>query len=257
MVELVDVSLVIAGREVIRSFSAVLEAGGIIGLIGPSGSGKSALLRIMAGMIRDFSGEVLIRKRPMRSLGRRELARAVSPCIGAAPHNMDETLEGFLMLSRNPWKRFFHPYTDFDLQTVEQYRGALGLDAYRGETLASLPSGALKRALLAGAMAREAPLLLLDDPTAHLDLHAQALLQRALSRYTIGGGRSVLLASGDINFIAQTADRVLVMDAGILAEDIAPERIDVELIRRYFKIEVLVSRNIYNGRPELHVFPRA
>jgi len=67
----------------------------------------------------------------------------------------------------------------------------------------------------------------------------------------------VLLASGDINFIAQTADRVLVMDAGILAEDIAPERIDVELIRRYFKIEVLVSRNIYNGRPELHVFPRA
>ncbi len=257
MIELVDVSLTKNGREALRSFSAVLESGGITGLIGASGSGKTALLMIMAGMIKGWSGEVLLKKRPMRSLGRRELARAVSPCFGKLPQNTEETLEGFLMLSRSPRKQLFHPYTEFDIQTVEKYSGALDLDSYRGETLASLPSGALKRALLAYALAREASLLILDDPTAHLDLHAQALLQRALSRYTIGGDRSVLMASGDINFIAQTADRILVMDAGRLAEDIPPERIDVELIKKYFRLEVLVSRNIYNGRPEVHVFPRA
>ena len=64
-----------------------------------------------------------------------------------------------------------------------------------------------------------------------------------------------LFASGDLSFAAQTADRILVMEDGAVVEDIAPESLDADIIRRYFKTEVLVSRNIYNGRPEVHFFP--
>lgn len=110
-------------------------------------------------------------------------------------------------------------------------------------------------ARLAHVFCREAKHLVLDDPAAGLDIASMKLLQRAIARYTVEGDRIVVFTSNDLNFAAQTADRILVLDEGMLVESGTPQMIDADLVRKYFRTDVTVSRNIYNGKPEVHFFP--
>ena len=112
-----------------------------------------------------------------------------------------------------------------------------------------------KRAVLAFALARGTGLLLLDNPTAGLDLRSLALLQKALSRYALGGRNIAVIASNDLNFIAQTADRIVVLDGGAVVLEGGPDIIDADMVKRFFGLEVFVSKNVYNGKPNVHFFP--
>ena len=123
--------------------------------------------------------------------------------------------------------------------------------------IGDVPDGVLRRALLARALIRSAHAVLLDNPTGDLDIVSVRLLKKALARYVIEGSRIAVISSVDINFIADVADRVLVMDGGRIVESGPVDIIDAELIRRYFGVDVIISRNIYNGRPQIHTFPDA
>jgi iron complex transport system ATP-binding protein len=213
------------------------------------------LLKSMAGMVTGHAGDILIGTQPLRSIGKKELERRISSQFGAYPENMADTLRHFLLLARAPFRRLLHPFSEYDRQVVDEVMRSLGLDLYRDSELGRLPGGVLKISLLAFAFARSSEILLLDNPTSGLDLHSWGLLQRALMRYSFDGEKTAVVASNDINFIAQTADRVLVLDGGTVVLDTRPEAIDSALLKRHFGVDVLVSRNIYNGKPEVHFFP--
>ncbi len=255
MIELRDISLTRSGKPLLKGISLEIDSGGITGIIGRSGAGKTMLLKIISGKTRDYEGDILVDKRPLPSFSRRELPAAISSCFGIPPENADDALHHFLLLSRMPYKKYFHPFSEYDYQVAEEYIDSFGLEEYRNTALAALPGGELKKSLLAFAFIRTSDVLVLDEPSDGLDLHSRVLLQRALSRYTFSGDRTAVLASNDINFIAQTADRVIILDSGAVAMDIDPESIDAEVVKRYFNEDVLISRNIYNGKPEIHFFP--
>ncbi len=234
--------------------SLEFETGSITAIIGPSGSGKSLLL---AAVARRFSppGEILIAGRSLSGITQKEYPLYVSYFDGSTPADFGETLHDFLLLARAHMKRFLHPFGEHHLQAADSAIEAFDLNEYRSRVFCTLPSDALRRALIALSVLRDSELLLMDDPVAGLGIHSMGIVQRALARHTMGGDRTVLFASGDLSFAAQTADRILVMEDGAVVEDIAPESLDADIIRRYFRTEVLVSRNIYNGRPEVHFFP--
>lgn len=234
--------------------SLEFEAGSITAIIGPSGSGKSLLL---AAVARRFSppGDIRIAGRPLCGITRKEYPLYISYFDGSAPADIGDTLYDFLLLARAHMKRFLYPYGEHHLQAADSAIEAFDLGEYRARVLGTLPSDALRRALIALSVLRDSELLLMDDPVAGLGIHSMGIVQRALARYTMSGDRTVVFASGDLSFAAQTADRILVMEGGAVVGDIPPESLDADIIRRYFKTEVLVSRNIYNGRPEVHFFP--
>ena len=109
--------------------------------------------------------------------------------------------------------------------------------------------------MIAHAFIGEAYAVVLDNPTNDLDIASVRMLRKALSRYVMNGNRIAICCSNDLNFISQTADRILVMDAGRVVETGPPDMLDAELIKKYFGIDVIISKNIYNGKPEIHLFP--
>ncbi|HNV48391.1 MAG TPA: ABC transporter ATP-binding protein [Spirochaetota bacterium] len=231
--------------------------GEIIGLIGPPGAGKSCLLSILGGVDEDYLGEALFDDTPLRSIKRRERRNLVALLDRTGPENHDETLYNFLLLSRIAHKRFMEPFSDYDIQVVEEHLAHFELTAHRATPLCELTDSAYQRALVAFSLARTAPVTLLDNPTSALDPRAQMLLHRALARAVMSGGAIVLIASNDLNFVLQTADRVIVLREGTVRADLGASAVEADLIREHFNAEVFVTRNIYNGRPSVHFFPES
>ena len=111
--------------------------------------------------------------------------------------------------------------------------------------------------MLAHALIKQPYALLLDNPTNDLDIASLRLLKKALSRHVMNGDRIALVCSNDLNFISQTADRILVMDGGRLVRIGDAGMLTADMIKRYFGIDALISRNVYTGKPEVHFFPDA
>lgn len=254
MVEIRDLGLAMDGRELLSGVSLSLNDGEVIGIIGRGGSGKTLLLETIAGMHRSFAGEIYVGKRPLRSLSRRELGKEVT-FHAESPMNGDETVGEFIRLARVPFKKFLNPLTGYDLQIVDECVSLMELGEVADTPLGILPGSVARRALLAFNLARGTELLLLDDPTAGLDLRSLALLQKAISRYALGGKNIAVIASNDLNFIAQTADRIVVMEGGSVAAEGGPDIIDVDMVKRFFGLDAFVSKNVYNGKPNVHFFP--
>jgi iron complex transport system ATP-binding protein len=254
MMELNNLALNIAGEEVLSGISMKIDDGEIVGILGRGGSGKSVLMETLAGLHRRYSGEILIDRRPLLSFKRREFAQALT-YHSDLPGNPDETVYEFLKLSRLPFKKPFNPFSEYDLQLVDEAMVTMELEGVREQMLGRLSGSALKRVMLAFCLARNTGHLLLDEPTSGLDLRSVSLLQKALSRYAIEGKNLVIIASNDINFVAQTSDKIAVMEDGGIAFQGGHDLIDTDMIKRFFGAEVFISRNIYNGRPGVHLFP--
>lgn len=256
MIDISNLSLSINGSAVLKDISLTMNDGEIVGLIGRSGSGKTLFLKSIAGRITSYEGTVSLQD-AARQGKKRGTRRGVSYYGSAMPQNPEETLYNFLLLARVHFKKPFRPFSDYDRQVTDEYLAALGLAPYGGARISTLPDGIFRLAMLAHTLIGESPAVIFDNPTNDLDIASVRLLRNALSRYVMNGSRVVVVSSNDLNFIAQSADRVVIMEGGRIAETGAVNIINADTIKRYFGIDVLISRNIYNGKPEVHLFPDA
>lgn len=159
------------------------------------------------------------------------------------------------MLARIPYKKRFSPFSEYDVQVAEKYIKLFGLEDYTEARLIELPGAIFKRALIAFSFIMETKAVLIDNPTSDMDIPSIKMLQRAIARYVIDGGNTVIIASNDLNFVSQTADRIVVIEDGSVALDGDPSIIDPDMVKRYFGVDVFISKNVYNGRPNVNLFP--
>jgi len=256
MLELKNAVFAAGGANVIDGVDLAVGPGEVLGVIGRAGSGKTSLLKLLAGAIKPASGEALFRHRPLHSIPLRERSGLVS-FMEEYPGNMDERVYDFILLARMPYKKIFNPFSDYDRQVADDAVAMFDLDRVAGRSLESLSADFLRRTMLAYLFAREAGVMILDNPSADLDLSSERLLQRALAKYSLDGRRGAVLASNDLNFIAQTADRIIVLDGGRIALSGGYEIIREETVREFFGLDVFISRNVYNGKPNVHFFPES
>lgn len=234
-------------------FDLTIDDGEILGIIGAEGSGKTSMLKSIAGLC-TYAGSILIGNSELSEIDKSVKNKIISHNIYLCAKNPDESLENFLILSRLPFKGRFSPFSEYDRDARERYSAELGLSPFMQTPIGMLSSSPLKKALICFAMIREAQILLLDEPASGLDLLSSKNLARSLSRYTSAGSRSVLIASNDINFVLQSADRIAVMKGGAVSHVSKPEEINAEHIKKYFGVDSLITRNVYNGRPAVHYF---
>jgi ABC-type cobalamin/Fe3+-siderophores transport system ATPase subunit len=256
MIDVKRCSLSLGGVNVLDDITVTLNDGETIGIVGRSGSGKTALLKTLSRRLPRYEGEITVNGAPLPT-GKADLDRTITYCGSALPGNPDESLREFLLQGRIPFKKVFRPFSDYDRQAAEEYADILDLSRLSAARIGDVPDGALRRALLARALIRGAHAVLLDNPTGDLDLPSVRMLKKALAHFVIEGNRIAVVCSGDLNFIADIADRVLIMENGRIAAAGPVEILDADLIKRYFGIDVIISRNIYNGRPQIHTFPDA
>jgi iron complex transport system ATP-binding protein len=254
MIDIKNLSLVMNNSVILEDISVTVNDGETVGIIGKSGSGKTMFLKTVAGLVPASAGRVLFNGARLPK-SRRSAATIVSYCGAAVPQNPDESMYNFLLLARMPYKKALRPFSDFDRQIAEEYIQVFGLEPFRDTSISVLPDGIFRRVLLAHALVRGAHALILDNPTNDLDIVSLRILKKAVARYVMNGSRVALICASDLNFISQTADRVFVMDEGRIVETGTVDMIDADLIKQYYGIDVIISRNIYTGKPEIHFFP--
>jgi len=227
------------GTEVIHGVDVTFRPGQLVGLIGPNGAGKSTLLGLASGVLRPGSGTVTLDGRPLRRFGRRELARrlGVVPQVPELPAAF--SARSVAAMGRAPHLGFFASEGPEDRAVIEAAMRRTDAWRFRDQPVGSLSGGERQRVVLARALAQQPDWLLLDEPTAHLDLRYQAELMRHAARLA-GEGLGVVAVLHDLNQAAR-CDRVLLLDRGRIVADGSPEEVLSEpLLERSFGTRVRV-----------------
>ncbi|HWE60364.1 MAG TPA: heme ABC transporter ATP-binding protein [Chloroflexota bacterium] len=243
-------------QPVLQGIDLRLAPGEMVALLGRNGSGKSTLLRCLGGALPPLAGQVWLQGVPLSRLSRRETARlmAVVPQEMRVPFAF--SVREVVDLGRAPHAHFLQPPTPRDRQVVDRALAATDLTHLADRSFQQVSGGEQQRVALAMALAQEPRLLLLDEPTVHLDVAHQIALLRMVRRLCREQGLSVLAAMHDINLTALYFDRLLVMGEGrLLAGGDAAEVITPALIERAFGTRVVVTRHPALDVPQVSLLP--
>ena len=238
-------------RDVLHGIDFELHAGEVLGVVGPNGCGKSTLLRAITGLLPLRGGEVTIGGERLENLPAMERARrcAVQPQIEAPL--FDYTVGQFALLGRHPHRGALAPATNEDRAAVERAMDDADLAPLATRSIRSLSTGEWQRALLARALAQDAPILLLDEPAAHLDPGHRFAVHVLLRRLARERRRAVLCVSHDLNLAAEFCDRLMILSEGRVRALGKPEEVLIaENLQAVFRCDALrVTTNPFTGRP--------
>jgi len=221
------VTVTLGGRPVVRDVEAVVGRGEWVALIGPNGAGKTTLLRAIAGLVR-HDGEVSLLGRPAATLDRRERARllAVVPQAPETPPWL--TVAEYVLMGRTPHLGPLARESAADRDAAARALERLELEGLADRPLGTLSGGERQRAVVARALAQEASIVLLDEPTAALDIGHQQRSLELLDGLRGPEGLTLVAAMHDLTLAAQYADRVLLLSAGRIVADGRPAAVLTE-----------------------------
>jgi len=223
VIELRDLSVRFDGVEAVRDFSLDVAAEEWVMLIGPNGAGKTSVLRALCGLL-SFAGDAWIDGREVRALGRRELARMIA-FVPQNPETPPELTVGeYVLLGRTPHLGYLATEGRRDRQAATRALERLDLLPFAERGLGSLSGGELQRAVLARALAQEAPVLLLDEPTTSLDLGRQQQVLELVDSLR-GDGLTVVSTMHDLTLAGQYADRLVLLDRGMIVAEGEPDAV--------------------------------
>lgn len=251
VLQAVDVHAGYDEREVLRGVEMELRRGEFLGLIGPNGSGKTTLLRALTGQIAPSSGTVLLEGAPMRSQARRDVARklAVVPQMSVPPFEF--TVEEIVAMGRSPHLGRLQPERPQDRSAVARAMDLTHTESLAKRPVTELSGGEFQRVVIARALAQEAPLMLLDEPAAHLDIGHQVEIFELLLRLNRDEERSILCVSHDLNLASRYCDRLVAMQEGRVAAEGTPAEVLTERkVGDLYRCRVRVETGP-EGRPQV------
>jgi len=249
LLEVRNASYAYGARPAVEGVSFVARAGELVALVGPNGAGKSTLLRLAAGLLPPSSGSARVGGLPAHSSPRRAVARvcALVPQEPKAPWAF--TVREAVMMGRAPHQGFLAIPGPFDHGAVEGALAACDLAALAGRRLDELSGGERRRVFFARALAQEPRVLLLDEPTAFLDL-AHQVSAMEMARVAANAGLCVVAVLHDLNLAAAAADRLLVLSRGRVVADGTPGAVlTADRVRDVWGLEVWRGENGASGAP--------
>src|SRR5687768_11651586 len=241
-------------RIAVADLTLTLKSGEITAIIGPNGAGKSTLLRTLNGQIRQSSGAILLDGQSLERLNRRNISRRIAVVAQEAELRFPVTVLEFVLGGRFAWSTNtgWGWETERDLQVADAVLRETELSELSGRLMNELSGGERQRALMARALATEAPILLLDEPTANLDLSHQATLLTLVRNRCDRRQSSALVVTHDINLAAQFADNILLMKEGRTLYAGKPEEVlKPDILEEVFDVRVLVDAHPVTGGPRV------
>lgn len=238
----------------LSAITFTLTPGELLGVIGPNSAGKTTLIRLLTRVLEPTAGDIRLDGTSLRRLARSELARHVAVVPQDVPQALVFTVEQVVLMGRYPHapRRFFE--TAADVAIARAAMELTGVTELAQAPMQSLSGGERQRVALARALAQEPRLLVLDEPTAHLDLRYQAECAALLRSINRERGVSVLLVSHDLNLAAEVSDRLLLMSEGRVARLGPPASVlEQDVLTAVYRCPVVVDRQAVTGRPVVQI----
>jgi ABC-type cobalamin/Fe3+-siderophores transport system ATPase subunit len=225
-------------HRVLEDVSLEVTRGAIVGLLGPNGSGKTTLLRILAGVLPPQSGTVAIDGRLIADMTRRELARRVAVVPQETYSTFDFSVIDMVLMGRYPHLGAFELEGADDQAIARDALAATGTSALEARPFATLSGGEKQRVVIASALAQASDMLLLDEPTAALDLGYQFEIAALLRRLNSDRGTTMIVSTHDLNLAAALCERVVLLKQGrVIAQGVTEETLTAENIRQLYEVE--------------------
>lgn len=252
IISLEGVSFSYPSREIFSNLNLALEKGEILGLIGPNSSGKTTLLKLMDGLLPPSQGRVLLKGHDLRFQPRSQIARY----IAVVPQEMEVpfafTVGEIVLMGRAPYLKRLGWERAADLKVAEEAMALTDVAGLENRIFWELSQGEKQRVLIARALAQEAEVLLMDEPTSHLDLNHQIEVYELIRQLNFQKKLTVLHISHDLNLAAEFSHRLVLLNKGkIFALGEAEKVVTEENIRQVYELEVVVEKNPFSGAPRV------
>lgn len=230
-----------------------VRKGEMVGLLGPNGSGKTTLLRLVSGVLRPQLGNILLNGRDLRDWGRRGVAQRIAVVPQELHVPFAFTVEQMVNLGRTPFANLFGSRSGNDVSIVQDAMHAADIAPLAGRIFNELSGGERQRVMVAMALAQQPALLLLDEPTSHLDIKYQIDILELVQRLNRERGVTVIAAMHDLNLAARYFPRLLLFQRGVVADAGPAEVLEPHLLKRVYGVDVQVG--IMRGAEHLSVLP--
>jgi iron complex transport system ATP-binding protein len=247
-----------ASRWVLDDVSFQIHDGEVLGIVGPNGSGKSSLLKVLARLMTPQQGCIDLFGQNIATLAQREVARIIAVVQQDTQQLFSFTVAETVLMGRFPhrprdrWAGGFGWESREDVTIAEQAMVTMDVVHLAQQAVTELSGGERQRAMIARALAQTPKVLLLDEPTAFLDLQHQVEICSVLSRLKEERGLTAVLVSHDLNLVSQYCDRILLLDQGRVVRLGSPDAvIEPEVLESVYRCRVLVDQHPESGLPRV------
>lgn len=252
--EVNDVDSYYGTKKVLEKVDFSVDKGEFFGVIGPNGSGKTTLLRCISGVLKPRSGVVRVNGLNVYTLGERKIAKHIAVVPQASAINFSFTALEIVMMGRNPHISRFRMENERDYKIAENAMELTNTKHLALRPIDTLSGGEQQRVIIARALAQEPKLLLLDEPTVHLDISHQLEIMELIRRLNRDNDIVVVAVFHDLNLAAQYCNRLMLLDSGKVSSIGTPHDVlTPENIRKTYHVDVLVKEHPLSS--SLYVIP--
>ena len=248
----IEVKDLVCGYDAFRlqELAFQVDKGGFVGIIGPNGSGKTSLLRALTRILKPIKGSILLQGKNLRHIDYQELARLVA-VVSQQPGVSHISVEDFVLLGRIPHhRRFQFLDSEKDLDMAVRAMEATDTLRFKEKALGELSGGERQLVLIARALAQEPEILLLDEPTAFLDISHQVKIMDLLRRLNGQTGLTVMVVLHDLNLAAEYCASLLLMNGGRIHRSGSPDEVlTYPIIEEVYQTPVVVGQSPVSKRP--------
>ena len=238
------------GKLVLNGFDLRVADGELVGVLGPNGSGKTTLMRLISGVLRPTEGQILFRGNNVGGFNSRDRARLISVVPQASQLPLNYTVLELVLMGRNAHLKLFQKENSRDFEIAFNAMKLTGTYHLSDRRLGALSGGERQRAVVAMTLVQESPLMLLDEPTANLDLCHQIGIMALVKQVQADLNGTVLVAMHDLSLAAQYCNRVVLLSAGrCYAEGPPKDVLTPDNISNVFGVEVSILSHPNGGAP--------
>lgn len=256
MLELKNIFSGYGRYEILQDVNFCMNKGDFVGIIGPNGSGKSTLLKTVARIVKPSSGKILLKNTDINKISLHRFAKTIAFLPSDIEITYPYTVKDLLLMARYPFTSAISSPSKKDIEVVAYIAKQMDLTLFMERSIFQMSEGEKQRVMLAQCLVQEPELILLDEPTAHLDIGFQFSFLDLLKAYQKNSSLSILAVLHDLNLASQYCDKLILLNKGSVSASGTPDDVlNYQTLEKVYQTCVLVYPHPISGKPYVFGIP--